>query len=144
MNIDATDLRIELTKLVQENKDWQITASRIEKTAHAKKIEIGATSTDCFMYVFGKNVERCQTLSELLSQFGSNVHNRKEENDDVIFYFNGDDIIHVGNINSQEEVISKWGQGPVFAHKIENVPASYGNTVLFMEKSIYLLRKKPK
>ena len=49
-------------------------------------------------------------------------------NDLVIYFMNGE-FRHVGRINAQGKVVSKWGVGGLYAHALFEVPISYGNEV---------------
>lgn len=50
---------------------------------------------------------------------------------DIVIYSNG---IHYGIWKGDGKVLSKWGQGPIIEHRLEEVPLSYGETVLFFRK----------
>ena len=50
-------------------------------------------------------------------------------------------ITHAGIIENKDTIISKWAWGPLFRHKIFDVPESYGNNVSYV-KSISKERAK--
>lgn len=48
------------------------------------------------------------------------------EGDAIILYFNDDNPSHAGIIETEEIVISKWGNGNIYRHPIDEVPITYG------------------
>ena len=50
---------------------------------------------------------------------------------DIVVYANG---VHYGIWKGDGIVLSKWGQGFLVEHRLEEVPLSYGETVLFYRK----------
>jgi hypothetical protein len=53
----------------------------------------------------------------------------------LVFYFDDFDCFkHVGIIQQDGRVASKWGTGQLFEHGLFEVPASYGNNVKFFKK----------
>ncbi|VVB81661.1 Uncharacterised protein [uncultured archaeon] len=48
----------------------------------------------------------------------------------IIFYGNGSENMHYGFYDGKK-VNSKWREGPVFTHALEDVPLQYGNLVKF-------------
>jgi len=49
----------------------------------------------------------------------------------VVLYFNNDRWTHLGVITASGEVLSKWGEFPVYQHGLWEVPASYGQDVKY-------------
>ena len=43
------------------------------------------------------------------------------------------DFSHIGVLQEERRVTSKWGEGSVFDHPIEEVPLGYGNSAYFFE-----------
>ena len=50
---------------------------------------------------------------------------------DLIIYFKNNEFKHIGKVNSGNRIISKWGEGLLWEHKIWEVPESYGNEKRF-------------
>jgi hypothetical protein len=48
----------------------------------------------------------------------------------VVIYHHGRAATHYGLMKG-DHVLSKWGHGPVFLHRVEDVPLDYGNRVTF-------------
>jgi hypothetical protein len=61
----------------------------------------------------------------------------KPEKGDIIVYRNikqfGDEITHVGILQGDDTVVSKWSWGPIIKHKIFDVPDFYGSDILFVK-----------
>jgi len=55
----------------------------------------------------------------------------------IISYDNGSKNVHYG-FYDDEKVTSKWGEGPVFTHAIEDIPLKYGNFVKFTSRAAAL------
>lgn len=50
--------------------------------------------------------------------------------DDLVFYRDTHQITHAGVV-AADRIISKWGAGHLWLHRLLEVPASYGNTTSF-------------
>lgn len=50
--------------------------------------------------------------------------------DDLVFYHDTHQITHAGVV-AADRIISKWGTGHLWLHRLIEVPASYGNTTSF-------------
>jgi len=51
----------------------------------------------------------------------------------LALYFNSGLWTHAGITSTSERLVSKWGGFPVYDHRLEEVPASYGDEVQFFE-----------
>jgi hypothetical protein len=52
---------------------------------------------------------------------------------DLIIYFLDEEFKHIGRMQSQSRVISKWGTGLLYGHNIWDVPSDYGSEVRYYE-----------
>ncbi len=57
-------------------------------------------------------------------------------------------ITHIGIVDDKEHIVSKWAWGPLFKHKVFDVPESYGNDISYIKtiskQKAYKLYKKYK
>ena len=93
----------------------------------------GAGPFDCASYVVGKlgYVSTSETLSVVHNAV--RVPNPPSRQNIIIYSFKyGKSAQHYG-LYERGKVISKWCQGPVFMHSIEDVPDGYGNWAEFIE-----------
>ena len=61
----------------------------------------------------------------------------ENERESLVFYFNNENLKHVGLSQSGGKVISKWGTGHLYEHKIFEVPESYGLGIRVFKKLLY-------
>lgn len=57
--------------------------------------------------------------------------------DDLVIYFCVDRFKHIGLWKENNRVLSKWGTGNLYDHKLMEVPSSYGETVCFYRAISY-------
>ena len=128
------EIRLQIQKIIQ-SENWHERLSELSLLDNnIRYIEKSRTSIDCFRYIFSEHkVKRVHTLKELEKI----AVNTSVEDNDVIFYFNGDTIAHVGKVIDNNTIESKWGRTGVFQHPIFSVSLSYGLTALFCKKSEY-------
>jgi hypothetical protein len=50
---------------------------------------------------------------------------------DLIFYFQNGVFRHVGRMNTEARVISKWGTGWLYEHGVQEVPLNYGSDIRY-------------
>ncbi len=105
-------------------------------------------TTDCFMYVFKQKIpnslmEKIYYISEnsmnyfqeLLDSGFIELHDTKSTDDTVTVYFDNSVAKHFGKIVNGE-IISKWGKGLIWKHRVFEVPISYGNIVKYSNGKI--------
>lgn len=109
------------------------------------------STTDCFLFVFqgkipDKLVEKIRNFYEdtstrvdyfhqLLDDGFIELHTSRKANDEVVVYFNDGVPAHFGKLEN-DLVISKWGIGLIWKHKLFEVPLSYGDTVKYSDGNI--------
>jgi hypothetical protein len=54
---------------------------------------------------------------------------------DLILYFLDEEFKHIGRMQSQSRVISKWGTGLLYGHNIWDVPSDYGSEVSLLRRA---------
>ena len=57
--------------------------------------------------------------------------------DDIVFYFDKDGFKHAGLLNEDGRVVSKWGKGHLYEHKLLEVPEFYGYDIRFFKRLSY-------
>jgi hypothetical protein len=60
------------------------------------------------------------------------VEQEYTQSEDLVVYFNGDTPTYAGNMRDAR-VVSKWGQGLLYEHAIDEIPWSYGCECRFFE-----------
>ncbi len=111
------------------------------------------TQIDCFKYVFKdiipsdiwrvieqkhiKNGSISETfISELISKGLSGLHDKQEESDRIVVYFEGDTAKHFGLIEG-DKVESKWGSyGHVWNHGLLEIPLLYGTVFKYSKGQV--------
>lgn len=77
-------------------------------------------------YLGGKNPVQQEFIKYLIKREVLLSADKKADN--LIFYEDEKgNITHGGLLIGEDEVISKWMWGPIFVHKIWDVPSSFGN-----------------
>lgn len=103
----------------------------VEPPFHDVSCEQYAISTDGFRH----------SIAALYPKLGS-----LEAGDLALYYDEERGTVHVGRIQEDGSVVSKWGNcGPVLKHPIDMVPSSYGSWIFFRripEKDLRDLRGK--
>jgi hypothetical protein len=65
------------------------------------------------------------------------------EKGNLVFYEDESDVItHAGIMQSKSDVLSKWMWGALFAHKLWDVPSSFGDRVFYCKPPNHTLIKK--
>lgn len=102
---------------------------------------------NCFIYALGLNndkdlIKNCsgfiydtffqKLLNERIFEYTNNP-----QKGDYIFYKDLEKhpnmITHVGVLEDEDTVVSKWAWGPLLRHKIFDVPESYGNDTSYVK-----------
>ncbi len=115
---------------------------------------------NCFIYVLGfandsDLIKDCggfiyDTFFQKLIDQGLLEYTDTPSNGDYILYRdiknNTNMITHIGVVENDDMVISKWAWGPLLKHKTFDVPESYGNDILYVraiskEKAKMLYKK---
>ncbi len=100
---------------------------------------------NCFVYVLGlhhypeiignKGWEFTRNLGPLFDEMITNgsLHKVDKSSQGMVIVYRAENgnISHVGLMESEDTVVSKWSWGPLLKHHIFDVPAGYGNTVEF-------------
>jgi len=158
-NSGNKDMRKKLGKIVSsKNEENWCNSELFEKNTRwklPKELEILLAppvknlNYNCFVYVLGlQNNPLFQgnlgwdftnSLGDVFDELIKNKVFKKTDTpqkDDLIIYrADNGEISHVGLVESQEKIISKWSWGPVIRHSIFNVPDHYGNKIEFYEMS---------
>jgi len=111
------------------------------------------STTDCFLFVFQANIpdelvkkigkfyedkdtsNRVDYFLQLLDDGFIELHTLRKANDEVVVYFNDGVPTHFGRLEN-DLVISKWGIGLIWKHKLFEVPLSYGDAVKYSDGNI--------
>lgn len=157
------ELRQKLEDAVKLN-DFGDFARRLERLRHEHshgitiiEMSISKLSTfNCYAYALGiwENSEYLRRKSEsardipvVISELVQSMLERGDfeptnaesiQLDDMLLYFDGDDVkhgarhLHRSNVGSI--VRSKWGPNELFEHEMWEIPASYGDRVKFFKK----------
>jgi len=115
---------------------------------------------NCFIYVFGlgedkKFIRECNgfvydTFFQKLIDEGLLEYTNNPQKGDYILYRDSKNypnkIAHIGVLDDDEMVVSKWSWGPLFRHKVLDVPESYGDDLSYIksiskERAIELYNK---
>jgi hypothetical protein len=56
---------------------------------------------------------------------------------DLVMYFNEGNFKHIGILQEDARVVSKWGEGHLYEHALWEVPESYGESVRFFRPLAY-------
>jgi len=102
---------------------------------------------NCFIYVLGLAdnsdlIKDCggfiyDTLFQKLLDDGRLEYTTNPQSGNYILYRNlenyPDMITHAGIIEDNNVIISKWAWGPLFRHKIFDVPESYGDNISYVK-----------
>ncbi|MCX6781054.1 MAG: hypothetical protein NT003_02990 [Candidatus Magasanikbacteria bacterium] len=96
---------------------------------------------NCFIYVLGLTEEQniiAETHGFLYQSFFKKIISKskiqqldKAQPGAIIAYHNGSEITHIGIIQPDNSVISKWSWGPLIQHEIFDVPDYYGDVVTY-------------
>jgi len=98
---------------------------------------------NCFVYAFGlendqdflgnNNPIQQDFIKYLFKENHITETNKKAGN--IILYINSNsDITHAGIMKSEDIVISKWMWGPVIRNNYKDVPSSFGDKTIFINK----------
>lgn len=153
------DIRIKLGKIVSsENEDnwWrrdlfkQNTAKKIPKEIEILELPPEEEKNyNCFVYVLGlQNDERFMgnkgweftrnlgsVFIEMIQRGTLKPVKTPQKGDMAIYRLDTGAISHVGLMENENEVISKWSWGPLLKHALWAVPDHYGNVVEFYQVS---------
>lgn len=105
------------------------------------------TRTDCFLYAFKDkiaadlvgmieslvedNPDLFEKIGErLISEGFISLHEDRSPDDQVVVYFQEKHTKHFRKL-VDDRVISKWGRGLVWKHRVFEVPISYGTQVMY-------------
>ena len=102
---------------------------------------------NCFVYAFGLEndqefIKECKgfiydTFFQKLIDEGLLKYTSNPKVGDYILYRDLKNypnmITHIGIISKQDVITSKWAWGPLFRHKIFDVPESYGDDISYIE-----------
>ena len=148
IEIKLTDLRVRLhdiTNSIQNISDHPAIIDRL-KTEFPHSIRVAQEAnpnepcSNCHVYAFGtdyKVIELVSSLaltdmhvglkfiSESLLPILIEIKRQEATTGDYILYFEGEVATHSGILRGRR-INSKWGQGHVYDHEVEEVPASYG------------------
>lgn len=105
---------------------------------------------NCFVYVLGlQNDERFlgnkgweftrkldEFFDEMIAQNVLEQVEKGDSNDLIVYRADSGKISHVGLMQDEDTVLSKWSWGPLLRHKIFDVPDHYGDTVEFYKISV--------
>ena len=75
--------------------------------------------------------------SQILSCWGYRCVSSPQPGDLIVYIEEEFALVrHAGVLVTNDQVISKWGEGGILSHKITHVPAYYGNMYLLFRKSL--------
>lgn len=124
------------------------TLERLPKELEILKAPVGQdTNYNCFIYALGLSddtalIKDCggfiyDTFFQKLLDEGVLEYTDNPQKGDYILYRDlknyPDMITHVGIVDDGDLIISKWAWGPLFRHKIFDVPESYGNDISYVK-----------
>lgn len=87
----------------------------------------------CREYVFGHDAKKfIQTLeSGVLPPSLMEVEGDDLRRGDLALYYDRGHFMHVGLIQPDGRIVSKWGSGAILIHPVDIVPSRYGDEVRF-------------
>ena len=149
MDINNLNLRVYLEKHIAKNLDLTKHKSLLEKIVNHQISLIKEFETtedfNCVMYALNIYLDNPTTLlgryyvnTNFLRYLIDNSYIKKIKDSErykgvYVIYFNDAKLTHIGVLEEHDFVISKWGAGHLYKHKIEEVPKSYGLKVEFFE-----------
>ena len=130
-------VRRELEHLVKDSDSSEFTR-RISEPI--KLVEPPFTDVSCEQYAIGTNGLR-HSIAALYPKLDS-----LKAGDIALYWDEGSGTVHVGRVQEDGSVVSKWGNGgPVLKHPIDMVRSSYGSHVFFRripEEELHALEGK--
>ncbi|MBW2970105.1 hypothetical protein KY319_03195 [Candidatus Woesearchaeota archaeon] len=133
MDIPITDRRKEIGDMFRKNNFVGLSKFGIEMIG-------GAEDFDCANYVAYRLIGKAPPfIVDVLKR----IPKSDEPQQGLVFYGNGHGRgfvpLHYG-IFKDGLVESKWDKGPVFKHKLEDVPDHYGSVAMFrsLDEDLYL------
>lgn len=98
---------------------------------------------NCFVYALGLENDRdflggSNPIQQEFIKYlilNNKLTKAKEQNGSIVLYYDTkNNITHAGIMKDDNTVISKWMWGPVIENDFLDVPSSFGNRVVFMNK----------
>jgi len=152
---ETSTLRKKLQEMVQSGPDLrahrtalQAIASDIPNTIRIVDTDLTEDRYRCGMHAFG--IERNELYGEIVNRlFGiinagndffswllgerllDEISDVDANEGDLVMYFSQGSYVHVGRMATPNRVISKWGLGFLYEHRLSEVPQQYGEEVQF-------------
>lgn len=126
-------------------------SSEIQNTIQILESEYPIDRYTCFVYVFdfiedpeyvgiashgiGRVFAGTAFMNYLIDEnYLKEISEEDVKVDDIVVYFNENEIKHAGQYKSKNRVISKWGIGNLYEHSNFEVPIQYGDTIRYYSK----------
>lgn len=141
--------------LKNETNDWWRPEQFVKNTKYLlpKELEILAdppaetANYNCFIYALGLHDDQSlitetggfiydTLIKQLIKEWALEKTTHPEAGDLVVYQDKAnypEHLTHIGVLQSDGSVISKWAWGPLIKHALFDVPASYGNDVFYLE-----------
>jgi len=97
-----------------------ISVAEMEGITLVQRSEERPAHEDCYGFVFGEDFEAELARVAIDGEKSDHVEGA------IAFYFDEGFLVHVGIATADGNIISKWGEGPVFKHRPHLVPTYYG------------------
>lgn len=149
--------REQLDEIILKNNtnDWWQPNLFLENTKHLLPPEleiladppVESQNHNCFIYALGLSDDHAlitttngfiydTLIKQLITDWALEKTTTPEAGDLVIYQDlenYPDALTHMGVLQTDGSVISKWAWGPLIKHALWDVPASYGNDVFYLE-----------
>jgi hypothetical protein len=157
MTMNLKNFRKKIEEATQGNpqKHPENIASLLKYYPHSITLQSNPISRDptidCFLFVFqgklpNELVEKIEKFyddtsnvadyfHQLLDDEFIEMHTSRKANDEVVVYFKDGVPAHFGRLEN-DLVISKWGIGLIWKHKLFELPLSYGDTAKYSDGNI--------
>ena len=141
--------------LQHDTNDWWQPELFIQNTKHLLPRELTiladpppeAENHNCFIHALGLSEDTTvikatngfiyDTFIKHLISIGELERTTDPQPGDFVVYQDleqyPDHLTHMGVLQSDSSVISKWAWGPLFKHTLWDVPASYGNNIFYIK-----------
>lgn len=98
---------------------------------------------NCFVYAFGLENDKDflgdnnpiqQDFVKYLLKMNSIVETNEKVGNIILYVSSNSDITHAGIMVSEDTVISKWMWGPIIKNNYHDVPSSFGDKIIFVNR----------
>jgi len=144
LSMNQQELRNQLQDITLNHPSIHQRLLRERVQNHSLKVVSGFgndLSYNCVMYAL--NLQNDQRYLDLRIALPGHIHADtkflkflidqgflvESEKGQLIIYFEGDVIKHIGKLSSHNRVVSKWGIGLLYDHELFDIPVDYGCSI---------------